>query len=63
MNRIQRLLYTLFLPVATLLVAHSACGQQFSITAGSISTCAGVLEDSGGPAASYGTNENFTVAI
>jgi gliding motility-associated-like protein len=63
MNLMQRLSYNLLLPLATLLVANSASGQQFSITAGSITTCAGVLEDSGGPAASYGTNENFTVVI
>ncbi|MEZ4739449.1 MAG: PKD domain-containing protein [Flavobacteriales bacterium] len=37
--------------------------QQFSITAGSVTTCTGVLEDSGGPNGDYGDNENFTVVI
>ncbi|HMC97370.1 MAG TPA: PKD domain-containing protein, partial [Flavobacteriales bacterium] len=37
--------------------------QQFPITAGSITTCAGVLEDSGGPAGSYGGGENYTAVI
>lgn len=37
--------------------------QQFSITAGTINTCGGVMEDSGGPSAPYGNNENFTVVI
>lgn len=41
----------------------SAQGQQFSIAAGNITTCTGVLEDTGGPAASYGNNENFTAVI
>ncbi|MCB0769914.1 MAG: gliding motility-associated C-terminal domain-containing protein [Flavobacteriales bacterium] len=37
--------------------------QQFSIAAGTITTCAGVLEDTGGPNGAYGDNENFTVVI
>ena len=55
--------------LATLLVAFAftvlqvAHAQQFSITAGSITTCAGVLEDSGGPAGQYGNGENFTAVI
>lgn len=40
-----------------------ARAQQFSITAGTITACAGVLEDSGGPSVEYGDNENFTVVI
>jgi gliding motility-associated-like protein len=49
--------------LALLCLSPAATAQQFSITAGSITTCAGVLEDSGGPAASYGNNENFTAVI
>ncbi len=49
--------------ILALLLAGGVSAQQFSITAGSITTCAGVLEDSGGPAAEYGNNENFTVVI
>lgn len=41
----------------------SAQGQQFSISGGDISTCSGVLEDTGGPTGEYGNNENFTVTI
>lgn len=37
--------------------------QQFSISGGDISTCAGVLEDTGGPTGQYGNNEDFTVTI
>lgn len=45
------------------MLATPLLAQQFSITAGSITTCVGVLEDSGGPAAPYNNNENFTVVI
>lgn len=39
-------------------------GQQYPIsTGGIINTCAGVLEDSGGPSGTYGDNENFTITI
>lgn len=48
---------------AVIFTAFQVHGQQFSITAGSVTSCVGVLEDSGGPAASYGNNENFTVVI
>lgn len=51
------------LTVLVILVSLPIFGQQFSITAGSIVACAGVLEDSGGPAADYGNSENFTVVI
>ncbi len=54
--RLILLLFALFL-------LRSAMGQQFSITAGTVNTCAGVLEDSGGPSAQYSDNENFTVVI
>lgn len=37
--------------------------QQFNISGGDISTCAGVLEDTGGPTGQYGNNEDFTVTI
>ncbi len=47
----------------SLLLMRPAMGQQFSITAGTVNTCTGVLEDSGGPSASYGDNENHTVVI
>jgi gliding motility-associated-like protein len=48
---------------ASFLIGSTVSAQQFSITEGSISTCQGVLEDSGGPAGSYGNNENFTATI
>ena len=51
------------LPILIVLTGMNSSAQQFSITAGSISTCAGVLEDSGGPAGDYGNSENFTVVI
>ncbi|MBL7951228.1 MAG: gliding motility-associated C-terminal domain-containing protein [Flavobacteriales bacterium] len=37
--------------------------QQISITAGSATSCSGVIEDSGGPNGSYSDNENFTLTI
>lgn len=52
-----------FLFPMLMVMGFSTKAQQFSITAGSIITCAGVLEDSGGPAAQYGNNENFTAVI
>ncbi len=51
------------LSAASFLLILSVHAQQFSITAGSISTCVGVLEDSGGPNGQYGNTENFTVVI
>ncbi|MBL7945258.1 MAG: gliding motility-associated C-terminal domain-containing protein [Flavobacteriales bacterium] len=42
----------------------STCGQDFfEIDNGDITTCGGVLEDSGGGFAQYGPNENFTATI
>ncbi|HRH37285.1 MAG TPA: PKD domain-containing protein, partial [Flavobacteriales bacterium] len=37
--------------------------QSFSIADGSITTCAGVMNDNGGPGSDYTNNENFTVVI
>ncbi len=37
--------------------------QQISITAGSATSCSGVIEDSGGPNGQYSDNENFTLTI
>ena len=37
--------------------------QQISITAGSATSCSGVIEDSGGPNGSYGDNESHTLTI
>lgn len=59
----EKKLYTRLFLIPLLLLVHAAQAQQFSITAGSVTTCAGVLEDSGGPSASYGDNENYTVVI
>lgn len=50
----------------TLLLALSVSlghAQQFNITQGSATSCAGVIEDSGGPSGEYGNNENFTFTI
>ena len=62
-------LFTWPLPVLSILVfalsgsTALAQGQQYSISGGDISTCSGVLEDTGGPTGDYGNNENFTVTI
>lgn len=45
------------------LLAAPMAAQQFPISGGNITTCVGVLEDSGGPSAPYDNNENFTVVI
>ncbi len=37
--------------------------QVFSITAGSATSCSGLIEDSGGPSGEYGNNENYTFTI
>lgn len=50
----------LFLFFVSLTWAHA---QQISITAGSATSCSGVIEDSGGPNASYGDSENHTLTI
>ncbi len=46
-----------------LFLAQASHAQQFTIADGTITTCTGVLGDSGGPASSYGDNENYTVVI
>lgn len=53
--------YLLGLFFALLLAPVQA--QQFSISAGTIDACAGVLEDTGGPSGQYSDGENFTVVI
>lgn len=63
MNRMQLRFRSFAFLLVAMLIAPVVCGQQFSITAGSVTTCTGVLEDSGGPAGQYGLNENFTVVI
>ena len=57
--RAVRILCT-FLPIA---IGIQVFSQQYSITAGTITACSGVLEDSGGPSGQYGDNENYTVVI
>lgn len=52
--------YLSLLLALTLSLGHA---QQFSITGGSATSCAGVIEDSGGPNGEYGNNENFTFTI
>lgn len=51
--------------LSLLLILATTLGkaQQFSIIAGSGTSCAGVIEDSGGPNGEYGDNENFTFTI
>jgi gliding motility-associated-like protein len=46
-----------------ILLTLLARGQQVSITSGSATSCAGVIEDSGGPNAEYGNNESHTFVI
>lgn len=48
---------------SSLFLAGTVNAQQFSIAAGAIDACAGVLEDTGGPSGQYGNNENHTVVI
>ncbi len=38
-------------------------GQEFMISGGSGTSCAGVIQDSGGPSGDYSDNENFTFTI
>ena len=40
-----------------------AQGQQYSITAGSVTACSGVIEDTGGPSGEYGDNESYVLTI
>ncbi|HRH70540.1 MAG TPA: PKD domain-containing protein [Flavobacteriales bacterium] len=56
MKRYLSALFTLVLSVPVL-------GQQYPISSGTITACAGVLEDSGSAAGQYSDNENFTVVI
>jgi len=45
-------------------LVHESHAQEFNITSGSpASSCAGVIQDSGGPSGSYGDNESFTFTI
>jgi len=60
----------LTLPLRTLFsLCFLACAstfvqaQQFGIDGGDVSTCTGVLQDTGGPTGPYGNNENFTITI
>lgn len=46
-----------------LFLLATAQAQQISITAGSATSCSGVIEDSGGPNGTYSDNENFTLTI
>ncbi|MEO8589041.1 MAG: gliding motility-associated C-terminal domain-containing protein [Flavobacteriales bacterium] len=59
----QTLLRIHLAALGVLMFVGLASAQQYSITAGTIDACVGVLEDSGGPAASYSNGENFTVVI
>ena len=64
--RMNKFLYRLIRTSSILLFVfggYAAHAQQFSISDGTISTCSGVLEDTGGPSGEYGNNENFTVTI
>jgi subtilisin-like proprotein convertase family protein len=50
--------------LALLILIHTGLySQQFSISAPSITSCSGVLEDTGGPAGWYANNENFTTVV
>lgn len=37
--------------------------QQFNINSGSVTSCSGVIEDTGGPTGTYGNNENHTLTV
>lgn len=53
----------LLTPLVLALLVLSGSAQQISITAGSATSCSGVIEDSGGPNGSYSDNEDFTLTI
>jgi len=57
------LLRTGSLATGTLMFLGSTTAQEFFISAGSGTSCAGVIQDSGGPSADYSDNENFTFTI
>lgn len=63
MKRYISFLHKAVWTLALLLTFAGLQAQQFSITSGSITTCVGVLEDSGGPAGQYGNGENYTAVI
>ncbi len=44
-------------------LGSTATAQQYSIASGSVTACAGVLEDTGGPSGQYGNGENHTIVI
>lgn len=52
----------ILLPVLAF-VLNTLHAQQFSIADGSITTCSGVLEDTGGPSGDYGNNEEHVLTI
>ncbi|MEO8589617.1 MAG: hypothetical protein ABI432_09625 [Flavobacteriales bacterium] len=54
---------TRFAGVIACFVAASTHGQVFSITQPAITSCSGILYDSGGSSADYGNNENYTTVI
>ncbi|MDX9751850.1 MAG: PKD domain-containing protein, partial [Flavobacteriales bacterium] len=53
----------ILVPVLALALPLSTMGQAFNITQGSGTSCSGLIEDSGGPAAEYGDNESYTFTI
>jgi gliding motility-associated-like protein len=53
----------LFISLSILTLSVAVRAQEFSIASGTINTCAGVLEDTGLSAGSYGNNEDYTVTI
>lgn len=55
--------FRLALVASLLLTAPLAQSQQFSIASGSGTSCAGVIEDTGGPTGEYGNNEDHTFTI
>ncbi|MBK8499177.1 MAG: gliding motility-associated C-terminal domain-containing protein [Flavobacteriales bacterium] len=60
----QRLLFRCAFLLLSCTIALGASAQvEFNITGGSGSGCVGVIQDSGGPSADYGDNENYTFTI
>ena len=62
-GKTMRALRSTLLALLMLLAPIISIAQTFSISSGSGVSCSGLIEDTGGPSAQYGDNENFTFTI